>query len=287
VFHVKHLFSLLHENQYFLLNLELCTQTCDFAENTPWMPQNTANCRKLRQSNLTNMESTLTGWYICGYNQGVGGDAMKEVARMTRVICVLVLVWGLAGLARAAPLTAEEAREASRRAVQTLLTVNQAFVDEYFHTGEWEKSVAVIDRMIALRPTDVEPYSNAAWLLWSTDQVDRAMDYYARMLENNPTNPMGYFTIAHYYFFTRRDYPAALPYLEKSVRFGAQPPQSHLYGHCLEKLGRNADALAFWRSLLADDPANVVAARQIEKLTLDAPVPPGDGEEKTAPVAGE
>jgi len=191
------------------------------------------------------------------------------------MLLALALAGGLAGLARAAPLTVEEARAASDRAVRLLLTVNQAFSDEYFHSGEWEKAVAALDRMIALRPDDVEPYTNAAWLLWSTNQVDRAMEYYSRMLENNPTDPAGYFTVGSYYYFTRRDYTAALPYLEKSIRFGAKPPESHLYGHCLEKLSKTAEALAFWQSLLTEHPDDEVAARQIEKLTRQAP---GEGE---------
>jgi len=203
---------------------------------------------------------------------------------MMRVLMVLGLAWALAGLAQAAPLTAATAHASAREAVEALRTVNLALSDEYFHSGEWEKSVNVLDRLIALRPTDVESYANAAWLLWSTDQVERAMGYYQRMLENNPTNPEGYLTVGQYYFFTRQDYAAALPYLEKAVRFGAKPPQSHLYGHCLEKLGRIADALAFWRNLLTADPHNTVAAQQIEKLTQATSAPPAGDKGDAAPT---
>jgi len=203
------------------------------------------------------------------------------------MLSVLALICGLAGMARAAPLTAEEARAASDRAVQLLWTVNQSFSDEYFHSGDWEKAVAALDRLIALRPDEVEPYANAAWLLWSTDKVDRAMEYYTRMLVNNPTDPEGYFTIGNYYYFTRRDYAAALPYLEKAVGFGLKSPERHLYGHCLERLGHTAEALAFWQKLLADDPQNAVAMRQIEKLTQkEEPAAPENGETEEPPAAG-
>ena len=196
---------------------------------------------------------------------------------MSRLMLVMLLA-GVAGLAQAAPLTAREAREAAGDAVAMLWTVNQAFVDEYFHTGEWEKAVVVNERLISLRPHDIDPYSNAAWLLWSTDQVERAMALYQRMLAANPDNPEGYYIIGHYFFFTRRDYAAALPYLENSIKHGATPPQNHLYGHCLAKLDRTADALAFWRQLLADYPDNGVAKNEIEKLTKGTPDPaaPGD-----------
>jgi len=192
---------------------------------------------------------------------------------MARLMLVVLLAWGLAGLAQAAPLTAREARAAAGDALTMLLDVNQEFVDEYFHSGEWEKSVAANERMISLRPDDINPYANAAWLLWSTDQVERAMALYQRMLEQNPDNPEGYYIVGHYYFFTRKDYAAALPYLEASVKHGAKPPQRHLYGHCLVKLGRNADALAFWRQTLAEFPDDGVAKNEIEKLTKGEPAP--------------
>lgn len=206
---------------------------------------------------------------------------------MARMILVMLLAWGLAGLAQAAPLTAREARQAAGDAVSMLLTVNQEFVDEYFHSGEWEKSVAANERIISLRPDDINPYANAAWLLWSTDQVERAMAIYQRMLAQNPDDPEGYYIIGHYFFFTRRDYAAALPYLEASVKHDAKPPQSHLYGHCLMKLGRNTDALAFWQQTLAEFPDDAVAKNEIEKLTTGAPDPatpvPGDTPAGTPP----
>lgn len=201
---------------------------------------------------------------------------------MTRIVLVALLV-GVAGLAQAAPFTAREAREAAGDAVATLLAVNQKLVDDYFHSGEWEKSVAASERMISLNPHDINPYANAAWLLWSTDQVERAMALYQRMLAANPENPEGYYIIGHYFFFTRRDYAAALPYLEDAVKHGAKPPQSHLYGHCLAKLGRTADALAFWRQVLADYPDNAVAKNEIEKLADGAPDPAAPGD---APAEG-
>ena len=67
----------------------------------------------------------------------------------------------------------------------------------------------------------------------------------------------------------RRRYAEALPWLEKADALGVTSPHSHLLGHTLLKLGRRADALAFWQRLLAEDPKDEVARRQIDDLQKD------------------
>ena len=205
---------------------------------------------------------------------------------MRYLVLVLALAWTLSGFTQEAPLTvaqdapftAAAARQSAADAVEMLIEVNQALADHYFHTGEWDNTVTALDRVITLRPTDVNAYANAAWLLWSTDKTDRALAFYRRMIENNPTNPEAYYIVGQYYFFTRRDYKEALPYLEQAVQFGITGVKRHLYGHCLKQLGRTADALAFWRQQLADDPTNDVAKKEIEKLEKEPP-PAGDAGE--------
>jgi hypothetical protein len=55
---------------------------------------------------------------------------------------------------------------------------------------------------------------------------------------------------------------------------GLPSPERRTYGHTLTRLGRNDDALAFWRKILADDPNDEVAKQQIEKLTAPPPAAP-------------
>ena len=190
---------------------------------------------------------------------------------MKRTLGTLALMLGMTGLLRAAPMTATTTREIALGAVESLVTINYALCDDYFHANEWEKAVAVLDRIIGLRPTDINAYANAAWLLWSSDQVDRAMVYYKKMIENNPTSADAYYTIGHYYFFTRRDYKEALPYLEKAVELGGPILQRHLHAHCLGKLGRTREALDAWQKILADNPDDAVSKREIEKLNAGQP----------------
>ena len=189
---------------------------------------------------------------------------------------LLLLVWCciMAPLrATEAPLTPEAARAAAADAVDFLIQLNQEDADKYFHSGEWDKAVAALDRVIALQPTGLDAYANAAWLLWSTGHDDRAMDYYHRMVAANPTNPEGYFIVGEM-FFGRRRYAEALPWLEKADALGVTAPHNHLLGHTLLKLGRRADALAFWQRLLAKDPKDEVVRRQIDDLQNNTAPPP-------------
>jgi tetratricopeptide (TPR) repeat protein len=139
------------------------------------------------------------------------------------------------------------------------------------------KTVAALDRVVQLDPHSIEPYANAAWLLWSSGKYTEAEQYYQRMVEANPDNPEAYYVVGCYFMF--RDHPVeALPWLEQAVAHGIAAPKNHLYGHALVKAGRTEQAMAFWQKLLTADPNDEVAKRVLSKLT---PVP------GTAPVGAK
>lgn len=189
----------------------------------------------------------------------------------------LVCCAAIAPVLAAAPLlTVEEARNSADDAVQYLVQLNEELADHYFHTGTWDKAVVVLDHITILEPRGTDAYASAAWLLWSTGKIDAAMDFYHRMVAANPKDPEAYYIVGNM-FFNRRQYVDALPWLEQAVALGLGSPERHLYGHTLAKLGRTDDALAFWKKVLADDPKDQVAQREIEKLstpTLQTTTPP-------------
>ncbi len=59
--------------------------------------------------------------------------------------------------------------------------------------------------------------------------------------------------------------------MQQAVALGLPSPQRHLLGHTLMKLGRTAEALAFWQKLLAEDPKDNVARNQIEAIKKNSP----------------
>jgi len=193
---------------------------------------------------------------------------MLRLIGLCVLLCIVMPLW-----AADAPMTIAEARRSTDDAIQFLVMLNDKTADAYFHTGEWEKAVVALDREVVLQPAGIEAYANAAWLLWSTGKDDAAMEFYQRMIAANPANPEAYFTVGGM-FFNRRRYAEALPWLEKAVNLGLTGRERHVYGHCLRLLGRTADALAFWQKVLAEDPKDEVAKREIERLSPKTPADP-------------
>lgn len=210
---------------------------------------------------------------------------MKNLA----LVCALLAL--LAGAVRAEePFTAKDAHAAAAAAIDTLVTVNNGIGDHFFHEGQWDLTVEALKRVIVLSPSEVDAYANAAWLLWSTGKTDDALVLYRKMIEVNPTAEAFY--VFGMYHFMRQQYAEALPLLQRAVELGLPAPKRNMYGHCLEKLGRNDEALAFWRKLLAETPNDEVIQRQLTDLQKrltpkDAPAgtkPAGSNTRATTPA---
>jgi tetratricopeptide (TPR) repeat protein len=179
----------------------------------------------------------------------------------------LVLLLGIAGVALAAdaPVTPAQARTVAEDCAEQVFRLNQSVADHYFHDGGFLQAVDVLERNFLLDPRDVETYASAAWLAWSGKDTDRAMRIYERMISANPDRATAYFEVGVFYMRTKRDAEAARWFAD-AVQRGLPSPQRHLYGHTLVRLGRTADAIAFWEMVLKENPNEAVAKRELEKL---------------------
>jgi tetratricopeptide (TPR) repeat protein len=175
------------------------------------------------------------------------------------------------GLASAAlALTPALARQEAEQAVAALISYENAAADTHFHDGDFAGAITVLERVILLNPTDIEPYANAGWLAWSLKQEERARGLYQRMLDANPDDTEGIFQCAVFAMRIGED-ANALRLLESAMAHGLTSPKRHLYGHLLLRANRTADALAFWRRVLQEEPTNAVAQREVERLGKPAP----------------
>ncbi len=194
---------------------------------------------------------------------------------------VLVLPKGKTG-PEPAVIVPSGARQETEDAINDLVSLNQNSADAYFHSGDWKKSVEMLNRTIGLNPVGTDSYALAAWLLWSTGKTAEALDFYNRMIIANPNDPNAFFEYGFYYVTQKND-AEAITWLKTAVALGLPSPKRHLYGHALERLGRNDEALVFWRKVLTEDPKDEVAQREYEKLSqpaiesykppMDAPAP--------------
>ncbi|HEY3379902.1 MAG TPA: tetratricopeptide repeat protein [Armatimonadota bacterium] len=192
-------------------------------------------------------------------------------------LCCTLLVATL--WAHAESVTPETARALAASTEQTLVELNSVVVDQYFHQGQFEQCVTILNRVIELNPIGTDAYSTITWLLWSTGRSQEAIPYNARMVANNPTDPDAYFQVGVFYVRLKND-EEAVKWLAKAVELGLPSPQRHMYGLALTRLGRNAEALAFWQRVLADDPKDAIARREIDRLNAKLTPAPTDDKVK-------
>lgn len=180
--------------------------------------------------------------------------------RFALVVFVLLL-----SAAAWAAMTADAARVQADTAVEELVVLQQRAADAYYHHGDFSNAVICLERITVLDPQNFDAYACAAWLVRSTPRKDEAPAMYARLVAAFPDRADAYLEFALYYR-AQRNYAEALPWAEKAIAHGLPSPQRHLYGHLLRKLERHADALAFWQRVLAEEPENAVAQREVTAL---------------------
>ena len=164
-------------------------------------------------------------------------------------------------------ITPAEARALSADSEATIVDLNNEIADGYFHQGKFLQSVQVLERIIQLTPEGIEPYADAAWLLWSSGKTAEAIALYQQMLAANPSNANGYMEVGMFYV-NRKHEAEALHYLAQAVQLGGlSREQRDLYGVILGRLGHTDDAVAFWRKVLADDQDDPIAQRELKHLT--------------------
>ncbi len=164
-------------------------------------------------------------------------------------------------------ITPAEARALSADSEATLVDLNNVIADGYFHQGKFLLSVVALKRIIELCPVGIEPYSTAAWLLWSSKKTDDAIAMYRQMLTANPNDANGYLEFGMFYVNRKLDVDA-LPYLAHAVQLGGLTRERRdIYGIVLGRLKQTDDAINFWKKVLTEDKDDPIAQRELKKLT--------------------
>ena len=130
---------------------------------------------------------------------------------------------------------------------------------------EWDEVIALCRRIIAVEPHFLEAYNGAAWMLWSMDRDEEAVELYRAGIAANPDRYEIHHEFGMYYRY-RQKWDEAVEQFRKSVERGAPGYFQHTLPGTLERGGKKREALAEWRALLERFPDDPIAKRHIEDL---------------------
>jgi len=119
--------------------------------------------------------------------------------------------------------------------------------DEHFHKGEWNHCLNLMVVVEQGDPHNVETYSNSAYLLWSSDRNDQAIEQLKLGIAANPNISYMYDDAGTHYLLHLKDPAGALPYLEKAIQYPCGWTTYHNLAHCYERLGKWDKAVETWR----------------------------------------
>lgn len=120
--------------------------------------------------------------------------------------------------------------------------------EEHFHIGEYNHSINICRIVVQGNPREVNSFSNAAYLYWSTGQNDAAIDILKKGLAANTDNYYMYDELGSFYFLRIKDYPTAITYYEQAVKFKCPFFTWTALGHCYEKVNQWEKAVKAWES---------------------------------------
>jgi tetratricopeptide (TPR) repeat protein len=160
----------------------------------------------------------------------------------------------------------------SRNMLEDVLTRTRDLLwektDEFWHEGYLARCAAMCRLLTEFDPTDIEAYSNGAWLMSSLDREDEALAYLEQGLSFNLDRYDMYSELGQFYF-RRKNYEKAVEYYEKAVKFSDCPIVIwHQLAHSYERSGDIPEAIKIWEHIMTLDPKDedTVIERNLNRL---------------------
>lgn len=142
--------------------------------------------------------------------------------------------------------------------------------EDYWHNGQYERSIAMLRLIAQMDPADCDAYDTAAWLMQNQSRDDEAEAFLYQGLWSNPNVYDMYYSLGYFLYMHER-FDEAIFYLETAVSLGAPLMVSHLMAHAYEHAGYIMVALGIWAQLEALEPGNLVPKIQIDRIIRGEP----------------
>lgn len=136
--------------------------------------------------------------------------------------------------------------------------------DWWFDEGNYEQAIRC-EEVSLLFDSDTETFSNIAYLQWSLGHDTEAIATLNRAIKADPEDPDAYYYLGQHYFKTKRYSEAEQP-LKMAVDLDGDSLNRRTYAHCLERLGKNEEALKQWEILVNSGTDNGSAKTNMERV---------------------
>ncbi len=155
-------------------------------------------------------------------------------------------------------------------------------IDEYSHHGQWYKLLPIFKTVTFLQPKFILGWSVGAWhmsfnlyfhskaLEEKQKWLNTGLQFLKEGIQHNPDRYELYFEAGWTYFFKAEDYPNAIRYLKRAIRFKHPQFVEHTLAHAYERNGDLVDALQIWKYLQNKEDheksMETVVNRQVKKI---------------------
>jgi tetratricopeptide (TPR) repeat protein len=137
--------------------------------------------------------------------------------------------------------------------------------DDWFHRGDYKRSIQAFKMRIAYDPSDLQSYFLAAWLLWSSGDDAAAQEMYQSSVRAAPDSYEPYMEIGMHWSNRRDDRKAAL-WLFHACNRGAPVAAWKTLSHSYRRLGLLQDAIRIMREAKTMDPNDPTIDTNIQWL---------------------
>jgi len=180
--------------------------------------------------------------------------------------CFLCL-W-LPGRAQAAKAPPTRAERMVAQVSEQIADLLWAKTDDYGHTGQEQKALALVRMVIQLHPTYPDAYSVLA--SYTGPVPERGQIYRAGLAANPDSHQLNYEYGFFYMAVWTKNPEGGIPYLRKAVAVAPDNTQKlkylHILGHLYGQTGQTKQAIATWEQALRLDPGDQVAKRELTRL---------------------
>lgn len=141
--------------------------------------------------------------------------------------------------------------------------------DEAFHAGDYEKSIALHKKIVALDPHDSQSYGVAAWLTWSLGRGDEAIAHLRRGVAGDPKNWRMWDELGQNCSLQKRWRDSQDAYTHAVALIPAKEDSQMLrrrLAHAAEKAGDLKTSVAMWRALAKQFPTEAVNRNNLARV---------------------